>query len=325
MKSIKWIFIVIISWTLLSCDSEQINSVTSPNASPEEVVEGESRQGERGNSKPKEKPSAGTHKNKYKDGQVYYIHVPELYSYTSSSEVSLLVIVHGFTGQANGRKGQKVTLKNMKRWIPFAEDNNCILLAPHFSEKIFDRDYQRLNLEGDVRADHRLNDLIEELKSTFPNLKDDKIKMFGFSGGAQFVHRYSAFHPKRVDKAVIGGAGWYMWPDPLVEYPVGTNLDKVEKVKQFDIDIEGMVQNKICVMIGKEDKKQGSFREEYHELDMGFYQGEDRLERAINWINALNIYADRAGVECHVTLRVIPDAGHEITKEFLHAAANYLF
>ena len=45
--------------------------------------------------------------------------------------------------------------------------------------------------------------------------------LFGFSGGAQFAHRYVLAHPDRVAAAGIGAAGWYTFPDSATPYPYG--------------------------------------------------------------------------------------------------------
>ena len=35
------------------------------------------------------------------------------------------------------------------------------------------------------------------------------------------MYRYVAFHPERIERAVAGAPGWYMWPDPNLPYPIG--------------------------------------------------------------------------------------------------------
>ena len=46
--------------------------------------------------------------------------------------------------------------------------------------------------------------------------------MFGFSAGAQFVHRFIQFKPNaRFDKVVAGAAGWYTVPDNTIPFPYG--------------------------------------------------------------------------------------------------------
>ncbi|WP_052599717.1 alpha/beta hydrolase [Aureispira sp. CCB-QB1] len=263
----------------------------------------------------------GIQKKKYIDGQVYYLYVPQAVAENPEIGTTILAVIHGYTGQANGIKGQNIALKNMKRFIPYAEQHNTLLIAPHFSEKIFDSDYQRFNLDA-TRSDIRLIDLIQITKNTFPNLQDKKIKLFGFSGGGQFVHRFCAFHPLRVHKAVASGSGWYMWPDWTIDYPLGVNLRKFSNTKPINLDL--FTQCQLLVLVGEQDIRQGSFRDDYKDFDLNNMQGNDRVSRARQWVLAMEKYAASKGLTSNILLKTVPETEHRTTNTLMKSAFNFL-
>ena len=63
--------------------------------------------------------------------------------------------------------------------------------------------------------------LFDSVKSSL-SLESEKYNLFGFSAGAQFVHRFIQFKPDaRFDKVVAGAAGWYTVPDNSIPFPYG--------------------------------------------------------------------------------------------------------
>ncbi len=261
----------------------------------------------------------GLHKYKFSDGQRYFVYVPK--NYSDQKKYRLLSIIHGFTGNDHGAKGEATTLKNIKRWVDFADQNQYILLAPHYDEKIFNNDYQRLNLSG-IRSDLRLNELVGLVGQSLKNVRTDKISLFGFSGGGQFVHRYCAFHPNKIDKAIIGASGWYMWPDEKLEYPLGLELKNI--LPDFKINLKALCKQKILLLVGEKDHKQGSFREEYKDVNLDILQGKNRINRAKNWFAQLKSYADQEQIPFSMTMKIIPKTGHEISNLMLEEAILFL-
>lgn len=263
----------------------------------------------------------GIHKKKYTDGQVYYLYIPKEIAQNPTLATEIVAIIHGYSGQANGDKGKNIALKNLKRFRDYADQNNALLIAPHFNEKLFDSDYQRFNLDA-KRSDIRLINLIKHTKKTFPNLEETQINLFGFSGGGQFVHRFCAFHPNMVKKAIISGSGWYMWPTHSIPYPLGFNLDKFPNV--LTIDTKLFVQCDMLVLIGEDDKRQGSFRIEYKGYNLNDMQGRDRVTRARNWVNAIRSYAISQGVTSNIQLVTVPDVEHRTTNKLMEVAFDFL-
>ncbi|MFK7796351.1 MAG: hypothetical protein AB8E82_02780 [Aureispira sp.] len=287
----------------------------------------------------------GINKSTYANDQIYFWYVPSEVAKDPTKAKDVVAIIHGYTGQDNGSSGVNITLENLKRFMVYADSTHSILIAPHFNESVFGSNYQRLNLNRErlntrgepldipgARSDIRLINLIQLLQEIFPNIDDEKIKLFGFSGGGQFVHRFCAFHPNRIEKAIIGGAGWYMWPDDNIEYPLGFNLNTFSNVDEV-INTKSFVQCDMLVLIGAEDKTQGSFRTEYknYELDIVYnlnkIQGNTRVKRASKWVAALKTYATQIGIKAEdvkVKMKTVKNVPHRTPDEFMRVAFNYL-
>jgi pimeloyl-ACP methyl ester carboxylesterase len=264
---------------------------------------------------------AGRQQAIHTNGQRYYWYVPEKVAADPSLADDIVAVIHGYTGQDSGEEGIKIAQNNLKRFTDYADETNSILIAPHFSEDIFDSDYQRFNLDEE-RSDSALIEIIEHVRRAFPNVDSNDLSLFGFSGGGQFVHRFCAFHPELIKKAVASGAGWYMWPDDSVDYPVGLDVSDHSNVPP--IDIRRFLECNILVLIGDEDITQGSFREEYKGIDLNDEQGDSRLERAIRWVDAIEDYADRLDVNTNIKLRTVPDVEHKTSKPLMREAFKYL-
>jgi pimeloyl-ACP methyl ester carboxylesterase len=258
----------------------------------------------------------------FADGQRYFLYVPASVL-ANPRESYILAAIHGFSGRTNDSAGVEIVRDNALRWSELAEKNRWIVLAPHFDEGRFNDDYQRLNfsLIGD-RADLRLNDLILEVARQIPGINSDKIYLFGFSGGGQFVHRYAAFHPDRVLRAVAGGAGWYMWPDEDLLYPVGLSISEL----LFGIKprINKLLNLDLLVLVGEDDTTKEELREVYFIYDLTNIQGGNRKIRAQNWINELEKISKKEGIEFNVKLAFAPNTGHSITSELKRIASDYL-
>src|SRR5262245_66598595 len=98
------------------------------------------------------------------------------------------------------------------------EEHGVVMMAPVFRKDVH-RDYQRLGRKGKGnRVDLLLNKLVSEVAS-LSGADATRIHLFGFSGGAQFVHRYTMVHPARVAAAVVTSSGWYTFPDARERYP----------------------------------------------------------------------------------------------------------
>lgn len=262
----------------------------------------------------------GLNRLHYRDGQLYYLYVPHAVI-TDPEDAKILVSVHGYSGRKDNERGRKRVQRAAERWSYLADTHRWVVLSPHFDEKRFGNNYQRLNFSG-IRSDIRLNQLIEEIRRIIPCVCTDTILLFGFSGGGQFVHRYAAFHPHRVDRAVAGAAGWYLWPDDTLPYPIGTLLSG--SIKHPEPRIIELCRLKLLVIVGENDFEQGEFRKKCKGYNISAIQGEGRLLRARNWIESLRKFSNNRGSRCRVRLNIVPSTGHTISRKLKRRSGQYL-
>jgi len=230
-------------------------------------------------------------------GQEYLLYVPG----QGGHGVRLFVTVHGISRNVE----EHATL-----FAPYAERHGVVLVAPCFTQDEHD-DYQRLGRKGrGRRADLVLDAIVEEV-GALTGARSRKIYLFGFSGGAQFAHRYVMAHPDRVERAVLGAAGWYTFPDSGVGYPYG--LGSSEEFAGVRFDPDSFLRVPITVLVGEADTGSESLR---RNAQVDRQQGATRLERARNWAAAMWRAAQARGLEPLVTFEQVPGIRHSF-KQFM--------
>ncbi len=254
------------------------------------------------------------------DGQYVCIHLPNA-MHTHDGTVRLLVVVHGYSASKNSAKGRQAVRRFASFWAERFAGQNWAVLAPHFDEKRFQKDYQRLNRFG-LRADVRLNQLVDAVALMIPGLKTENGFLLGFSGGGQFVHRYAAFHGNRFLRMVVGAPGWFVWPDPWMLYPLG--LGEPYAPTKGRERLQRLCRQNMLVLVGENDHAQGAFRENFYMVDLCQLQGRGRRERAANWFLALKQMADKEHIRFRSELRVLQRTAHRINERFARIAVAYL-
>jgi poly(3-hydroxybutyrate) depolymerase len=127
---------------------------------------------------------------KDKQGMDCFLYLPD--AIDPAVTYQLLVGVHGAGGKGNGAAG-------LKDW---AKRGDVIVIGPSFVTR-GDRPYQN----GDGIHAEKLIALFESLKKSY-KLRD-KMFLHGFSGGCQFVHRFTMRHPKLVcGVSAHSGGSW---------------------------------------------------------------------------------------------------------------------
>lgn len=209
--------------------------------------------------------------------QHYYYYVPN----TAAKGAPIFVTVHGISRNVE----EHATL-----FAPFAKEHGVVLVAPFFTKER-NEGYQRLELDASGRgADATLDAIVAEVaEKTGANAK--KLYLFGFSGGAQFAHRYTLAHPERVKRTVVGAAGWYTFPDRTKPYPYGLGPSKERGALQFDPD--RFLRVPVTVMVGEGDVGDESLR---RNKDLDDQQGVTRIARAQKWVASMNRAAKRRGL-----------------------------
>ncbi len=262
---------------------------------------------------------AGLSDHRFADGQRYYLQVSKK-ALAAPTRAKLLVSIHGFSGRKDTKEGRATAQRAATRWKSLARKQGWVVLAPHFEEERFENNYQRLNLKGRVRSDLRLHELVDEVGKLLPGLDTLQFHLFGFSGGGQFVHRYTAFHPERVLRAVAGGAGWYLWPDATLPHPIGLEGSGLPEGA-----MKSLVGSKLLVLLGQDDTDGGDFRKVYKSrYDLVKLQGPGRRQRGEAWVRALEVLAGREGWPFAVRFEAVPGVGHKIPKVYKARVAAFL-
>lgn len=228
--------------------------------------------------------------------QQYFLYVPR----SGGANAPVFVTVHGISRNAR---------EHAERFAPFAERYGVVLIAPYFSHERFP-DYQRLGRKGKgARADVALDGIVAEV-GHLTGAQTGKLFLFGYSGGAQFVHRYALAHPERVAKVVLGAAGWYTFPDPDVKYPKG--IAPTKNLPDVTFDPAAFLVIPTCVLVGERDVRQDVALNKSPKIAQ--QQGATRLERGAHWIAAMTRAAAAHGLDTSYTFHTLPRSRHSFTK-----------
>ncbi|XVJ69308.1 MAG: hypothetical protein HEQ39_06405 [Rhizobacter sp.] len=214
-----------------------------------------------------------------------------------------LVAVHGV-----GRDAKNQAALHMAR----ATAQGRMVIAPLFDEKTWPG-YQRIATQR-RRPDLALLTLLETLSFVW-GVNTRTVSLFGYSGGAQFAHRFAMLHPHRVDRLTACSAGWYTWPNGELfpcglggapHRPLSRNLN-VGDIAAANLD--RFLQIPINVAVGELDNQVDPLTRDNDLLN--HQQGTHRLERATRWSAALRECAAQRGLKASINLHVLPQAGHD--------------
>ena len=123
-----------------------------------------------------------------------------------NANTPILVCIHGI------KRGAESMAESFK---PLAEALNSVLICPQFTLGAFPK-YQSLSQQADLALQVILAQVADEQGASNQN-----IHLFGFSGGAQFAHRYAMLYPETVSRMALVAAGWYTFPDVTLKFPRG--------------------------------------------------------------------------------------------------------
>lgn len=181
------------------------------------------------------------------------------------------------------------------------------VLAPLFDQRHFP-DYQRLGRRG-LRADLALEAMLAWLASE-RGAEIRRIRLFGFSGGAQFAHRFALSRSQRVESLVLAAAGWYTWLEPRRRFPVG--IAPAPRFADLAFAPAAFLRLPILVLVGEhdDDPADPSLRRTPC-LDQ--QQGLHRLARGRRWVEHLRAMAAGLGIAGHFRFDLLPASGHDFT------------
>lgn len=180
------------------------------------------------------------------------------------------------------------------------------VIAPLFSKKRWPHYQQVVRRQ---RADLALLSLLRELQLA-GLWQSRKFDLAGYSGGAQFAHRFAMLYPHLVSRLTVASAGWYTFPDAAA-FPYGL----AERSGRSDdwgprlaAGLDGFLRIPIQVCVGAQDNVQDGNTRSGEAIDA--QQGKDRLSRAANWTAALCAAARQRDLNPDIQLKVLPDCGH---------------
>ena len=210
-----------------------------------------------------------------------------------------LVCVHGIGRDAQG---------HLAAFTPWAEQTGTEVLAPLFDRRRY-RGYQRLKSSN--RTLHpvaALDAILDEAVGARPCL------LYGFSGGAQFAHRYALVRPERVAGMALAAAGWYTFPSAAASFPYGLAPGRLPD--SLAINFSAFLQLPKCVLVGDRDVERDPSLRSNRALDRE--QGDNRLARATAWVAALNRAGAKAPPAPVCRLVVVAGSGHDWQECYEH-------
>jgi len=226
--------------------------------------------------------------------QRYYLAVPE-----SRQTDNIIVLVHGIS-----RKVQWL----VESFWPLVREHRIALVAPLFTESKH-KDFQRLGRSGKgPRADLALEAILNEARG-LTGWRGSKAYFFGHSAGAQFVQRYMFAHPQRVHRAALSAAGCYTFPIDR-NYPSG--IRKASGLPGVHFEPMRFLRVPTAVFVGLEDTARDGSLNCSPQVDR--MQGTNRLQRARNWVQAMQQAATEHGLKPAVKLIELDGISHDYTR-----------
>ncbi len=219
------------------------------------------------------------------------------------SGAPLLIAVHGISRDAR---------EQIRLLQPEAARQGISLIAPIFDEVRY-AGYQQLGIRGaGERADHALLAMLADVEELLGS--GSPIDLFGFSGGAQFAHRFALLYPRAVRRLALAAAGWYTLPDLSRGFPYG--LAGLDGTRIPDFDLAAFLRIPQLVMVGSEDLGRDPGLRKRRRLDRE--QGRHRLARAVSWATAMQDLGRRHALDPgRCRLRILRNTGHDFSEAVL--------
>ncbi|WP_108883222.1 alpha/beta fold hydrolase [Anderseniella sp. Alg231-50] len=216
---------------------------------------------------------------------------------TISDALPPLVAVHGIRREADAQAeffGERATALGRP------------VIAPLFERERWPR-YQQAVRRG--RADLALLRLMTELQDT-GLWRTKKFDLFGFSGGAQFAHRFAMLHPAVISRLIISSAGWYTFPDDAA-FPYGLAPRPGRSASwapRLTAQLDQFLALPMHVCVGAQDNTPD--RNTRSGPDINAQQGLHRRARAIRWAETVRSAAQARNIRPSIEFVALPSCGH---------------
>ena len=238
----------------------------------------------------------------------YFLYIPN-----SLKKIDkMLVAVHGISRNA---------LQQAEAYQPLAEQLGMPLIAPIFDQKNFSG-FQTLCIgRKGLRADVMLFKVFSEVKRQLDTF-NPAFHLIGYSGGAQFIHRFALGYPKSIHSMTLCSAGWYTFPDPDTRYPRGLSMEKIWP--DYQPDLKAFLRVPLQIIIGGEDVVQESSLNCRQSINR--QQGFNRLERAGNWHEAISDAKKQFGIESPIKMTILENQSHDFQQNIKESdMMSYIF
>ncbi len=223
----------------------------------------------------------------------YFIYVPR----SATTNSPLLVTIHGI---------ERMALQHAVRFSALAEKQGFIVLAPMFSKARIPR-YQRLERGPDGDCPAAALELTVDHVQRAIGLAPAPLRLFGYSGGAQFAMRYTMVGSLPVARLALAAPGWFTMPDTQHAFPYGLGDAPVLEGRVADLD--RLLSIPVLLTVGAEDTRRDRSLNRNALVEAS--QGKTRLERAHRWYDAITVAARARGMTLLTQLKLLPGAGHD--------------
>lgn len=220
-----------------------------------------------------------------------------------------VVAVHGITRKAD---------EMVAHLLPRARRTGRTLVVPHFDQSHWPR-YQRAACKN--RADWALIRLMTALRSEGA-VGQGPFDLSGFSGGAQFAHRFAWLYPGLVGRLCLTAPGWWTLPDAQIAWPYGIGTASGDPAQGFCLqsNLRRFLDRRITVCVGSDDVARDENLRKGTEIDAR--QGPHRLARARRWCAEIEASARAEGLVPAISLRVLQGCGHSFTECVLNGGLD---
>ncbi|MEM9735893.1 MAG: hypothetical protein AAF908_04745 [Pseudomonadota bacterium] len=189
-----------------------------------------------------------------------------------------------------------------------AEETGRTIVLPLFERKPWRRFQQAA---CPARSDWALLRLLAALKAE-GRIAPGAIDLSGYSGGAQFAHRFTWLYPQMVRRLCATAPGWWTYADPGVAYPYGIGTgDDSSVAAYFQANLKAFLSREIIVRVGALDTLRDDKLRVSPELD--HQQGLHRVERAERWVRHIEAARAEHGLPASVDFRILPDCAHSFS------------
>ena len=139
----------------------------------------------------------------------FYVRVPKGYTGQGPNRVLFLCPVH------NGNGLKTITGKGQTRHlIEAADERQWFVVSVTFDQKGADvRNRNVFYYYPEKFSGKAVLDALAQVKAKYRSIDTDALLLQGFSGGAQFVHRFAIWKPERVTAVAVNSTSWFDAPD----------------------------------------------------------------------------------------------------------------